>query len=369
LTEPVSVDLVGLVAAGGSGVPRYASALTRAMDRVGAEFPRLRLTFLTNPAGAEATPLESLETRVIRFGGRRARAGPLRLAVEHVAARRSSADLLHFFDTSGPVLAPSKPFVTTAHDATVAYGFNRVRGGYKRRLYPWALKRAQAIVAVSAFAGEEVARHFGADPEKIRVIHSGPGLGAAPVPPTPVRDGRPFLLYVGNLAANKNLPFLVRAYGRSGTQARLVLAGRPGEGFGELEAALAESPRRGDVELLLEASDGEVEGLYRAATALVLPSVYEGFGFTPLEAMGRDCPVVASDIPAVREVSGSGAMLVPLEEEAWATALESVSADESLRADLRRRGRETVARYSWDETARGVCRLLLDVGDSVYARP
>ncbi|HEX7254649.1 MAG TPA: glycosyltransferase family 1 protein [Gaiellaceae bacterium] len=364
MTPQLSVCLVGLVAGGGSGVARYTSALARGLDHVHGEFPGLRLTYLTNPDGAERTALAGIETRVVQLGGRRAARGPLRLAIEHVLARRAAGDLLHFFDTTGPVLAPSRPFVATAHDATIAYGFNPVRGGYKRRLYPWALRRARAVVSVSAFARDEVVRHFGADPARIRVIHSGPGLGEAGKAAPAGVDG-PFLLYVGNLAANKNLPFLVRAFGASTAPGRLVLAGRPGEGYGDLEAELARSPRRADVELRTKASDAEIEGLYRAATALLLPSVYEGFGFTPLEAMSRDCPVVASDVPAVREVSGDGALLVPLDEQEWVRALERVTADEALRNDLRARGRATVAGYSWDETARGVCRLFAELGASL----
>ncbi|HZM17945.1 MAG TPA: glycosyltransferase, partial [Gaiellaceae bacterium] len=143
------------------------------------------------------------------------------------------------------------------------------------------------------------------------------------------------------------------------------LAGRPGEGYDALQAELERSTRRADVELRTDASDAEIEGLYRGASALVLPSLYEGFGFTPLEAMSRGCPVVASDIPAVREVSGDGALLVPLEERAWADALDRVASDEGLRDELRERGRSTVARYSWDETARGVCRLFEELGASL----
>ena len=361
MSQPLSVTLVGLVAAGSSGVGRYAAALTHGLDRVQREFPQLRLTLLTNPRGADAVRVERIAVQVIGFGGRRAEQGPLRLALEHVLARRARADLLHFFDTTGPVLAPSKPFVTTAHDATIAYGFNPRRGGYKLRLYPWALKRARAIVAVSAFAGDEVARHFGADPAKIRVIHSGPGL-TPPSDVEPPQDtdgtGTPFLLYVGNLAANKNLPFLVRAFAASGIPGRLVLAGRPGEGFEDLRDELDGSPRCADIELRTSASDAEIEALYRSATALVLPSRYEGFGFTPLEAMARGCPVVASDIPAVREVSGDGALLVPLEEDAWVDALRRVAVEDL--SDLRARGAATVARYSWDETARRLCALFAE---------
>jgi glycosyltransferase involved in cell wall biosynthesis len=89
-----------------------------------------------------------------------------------------------------------------------------------------------------------------------------------------------------------------------------------------------------------------------------MPSRYEGFGFPPLEAMARACPVLASDIPALREVSGDGALLLPLDDvDAWADAILRVARDGELRSDLRARGAARVARYSWDTTARAVCRL------------
>jgi glycosyltransferase involved in cell wall biosynthesis len=122
-----------------------------------------------------------------------------------------------------------------------------------------------------------------------------------------------------------------------------------------LEEAIAEGRGRDRVEILRDVSDEGLDRLYRSALALVLPSTYEGFGFTPLEAMARGCPVLASDIPALREVSGSGALLLPPgNEEAWAGAIRRVVADDELRADLRARGAETVARYSWEKTAHGV---------------
>ena len=108
-----------------------------------------------------------------------------------------------------------------------------------------------------------------------------------------------------------------------------------------------------------DVSDEELEGLYRSAKALLLPSVYEGFGFTALEAMARGCPVLASDITALREVAGSGALLLPLEDEnAWTAAMMRIVSDEQARADLRSRGATTVERYSWERTARGVLDVL-----------
>jgi glycosyltransferase involved in cell wall biosynthesis len=166
------------------------------------------------------------------------------------------------------------------------------------------------------------------------------------------REDGGFLLYVGDLSRHKNLEFLVDVVARADVP--LVLAGRPGDGYSELTRHLAASSA--DVRVVSGPTDAEIERLYGSAVATVLPSRYEGFGFTPLEAMARDCPVLASDIPAVREVSGDGALLLPLDDQAkWVAAVREVTADERLRTDLRARGRETVGRYSWERTARELC--------------
>jgi glycosyltransferase involved in cell wall biosynthesis len=357
---PISVCLVGLIAGGHSGVPRYAAALSRALDGVADSYPDLSLTLLTTAAGADAVGARSLAVKVVAGRSRRVNAGPGRLALEHLALRRERADLFHFFDVTGPVLAPSRPFVATVHDAAVMQGYGLLRNTYKRRLYPWALARARALVAVSQFAKDETLRYFDVDPEKIVVVHSGPGFVAADDGrPAEVGDGGgPFVVYVGNLGPNKNLPFLVRAFDRADVPARLLLAGRARGGLAETTDAIAAARSRDRIEILSDVSDAELDGLYRSAVAVVLPSTYEGFGFTSLEAMSRGCPVLASDIAALREVSGSGARLLPLgDEEAWAAAIRRVVHDEGFRAELRARGTETVGRYSWEQTARGVLEV------------
>jgi glycosyltransferase involved in cell wall biosynthesis len=358
--HPRSVCLVGLIAGGHSGVPRYAAKLAQALDRASPSHPELQLSLLTTLAGAETIAPRSLPVRTV--GGTRTfvNAGPGRLLLEHVAARGVRADLLHYFDLTGPVLARGRPFVTTIHDMSPLHGFRKLQNAYKRRLFPWALARAAAGVAVSQFAKDEAVELLGADPSKIHVVHSGPGLSAD----TAVRAAasevpkEPFLLYVGNLSTNKNLPMLVRAFHRTDAPVRLVLAGRPREGAAEVREAVAGGRRAGSIELREDPSDAVVDGLYRAAVALLLPSTYEGFGFTPLEAMARGCPVLASDIPALREVAGEGALLLPPRAEGrWQEAIELVVGDAALREDLRARGAATVERYSWDSTARGVLEL------------
>jgi glycosyltransferase involved in cell wall biosynthesis len=294
------------------------------------------------------------------------RRGWVRLLLEQALARRGQVDLLHFFDLIGPLLSRRRRFVATVHDASVAQGFEftRLRRAYKRPVQPWALRRAEAVVAVSAFARDEAVRRLGGDAGRIRVIHSGPGLigdeaGGASVAVPQV----PYLLFVGTLADNKNLPFLVRAFDAAGVDAELVLAGRRGSAFDELQAAITTARAGNRIRLVEDSSDATLDDLYRGAVALLHPSRYEGFGFTPLEAMSRGCPVLLSDIPAVREISADGGLVLPLDrEEAWSEAIRRVVTDEALRTELRRRGGETASRYSWEETARGLCRLFLDLG-------
>jgi len=355
------ICLVGLIAGGHSGVPRYAARLIDALDAECGRYPELSLSLLTTAIGAAAIAPRSLEVTIMGGRGRRVEAGPGRLLLEQVAARRARADLLHFFDATGPVLAPKTPFVATIHDAAFVHGLARTRDAYKRRLYPWALRHASALVAVSQFAKDEAVRHFGADPEKITVVHSGPGLFSEIGPPSPSTDalGGGHLLYVGNLGANKNLPFLVRAFKHADVPRRLVLVGRARGSSTELQHAIRSGPHADRIDVRFDVEDADLLHLYRSALALLLPSTYEGFGFTALEAMACGCPVLESDIPALREVSGAGAMLLPVDDvDAWADAIRRVVADDALRAELRRSGAETAAHYSWTRTAREVLSVL-----------
>ncbi len=356
------VCLVGLAAGGASGVARYAAALTRSLDRVADEFPDLSFGLLTTAQGARQARVRSIEVELVGGPFARASAGPGRILTEQVLARSAAGDLLHYFDLTGPLLAPRRRFVTTVHDASVRHGFEGLRVLHQRLLQPWAVRHATAAVAVSAFAKEEAVRVFGADADRIHVIHSGPGLVTGDDGPAAAHD-TPYLLYVGNVSAHKNLPFLVRAFEAAGVDGRLLLVGRWGHRFEEVRRAVDASPARGRIEIRRDVSDRDVDRLYRGASVLVIPSRYEGFGFTALEAMARGCPVLASDIPALREVSGDGAWLLPVDDQAaWAGAIQRALADPGLREDLRSRGRETVRRYSWDETARRVCELFLRVG-------
>jgi glycosyltransferase involved in cell wall biosynthesis len=345
-------------------VPRYAASLLKALDRVAPEHDDLSFELVTTDAGASRVEPKHLELQLVGRRLGRPRSGPRRIVAEQLAAAAHSSDLLHFFDLTGPLLAPRRPFVTTLHDAGPAHGYRRSRSYYKRFVHPWALRQATAVVAVSGYARDEAVRLLGAEPGRISVIHPGPGLELthAPEPSNGNRDGG-FLLYVGDLSTHKNLQFLLEVFEEAGVPDRLVLVGRRGEGYGSLRARIDASPVVNRVVVRENVGDVELESLYCDALATVLPSRYEGFGFTPLEAMARDCPVLASDIPALREVAGDGALLLPLDARtAWVDAIRRVVEDRALASDLRSRGRRIVAGYSWERTARDLCALFRRVG-------
>jgi glycosyltransferase involved in cell wall biosynthesis len=349
------VGLIGLIAGGTSGVPRYAASLLRALDQVSRDYDDLRLRLVTTSAGAEVVEPETLDVRIVgdRLGS--PRAGGRRVVSEQIAAVTERQDLLHYFDLTGPVLAPWRRFVSTVHDASQPRA-------YKRIVQPWAVKHAAALVAVSGHARDEAVRAFGADASRISVIHSGPGLEAAATSRSGTEQGEGYLLYVGDLTEHKNLPFLVDVFAAADAPERLVLAGRPGSGYAALLEHIDASPARERITVTVGASDEEIDGLYRGAVATVLPSLREGFGFTPLEAIARDCPVLASDLPVLREVLDDGALLLPVgEREAWVDAVRRVTSDPALRTGLNARGRAVAARYSWERTARAVCELFRTV--------
>ena len=135
---------------------------------------------------------------------------------------------------------------------------------------------------------------------------------------------RPYLLFVGNLTASKNVPFLVRAYQQADVPVDLVLAGRPLDDMDAIDRTVRATRAPQRVHVVAEPTDADIARLYADATAFVFPSLYEGFGFPPLEAMARGCPVLASDIPSLREVAGDGALLLALDEPVWAEAIRRV---------------------------------------------
>jgi glycosyltransferase involved in cell wall biosynthesis len=235
-----------------------------------------------------------------------------------------------------------------------------------------ALSRGAWVHTDSAYVAGEVVAAFGADPARVRVVHPG-------VPELPVLDEAEaatarasvlrssterYCLAVGTAEPRKDLPGLVRAFSVVASAhpgLSLVLAGPPGWGEDALAAAVAASPVRERIVRTGWVSPRDLAALLSGATVLAYPSLYEGFGFPPLQAMRAGVPVVATGAGSLREVLGDGALLVdPGNHEELAQALDACLGDEALRDRLVAAGESRAARFTWESCADGLEALYRD---------
>jgi len=270
--------------------------------------------------------------------------------------------LLHATMNVAPWWSPCPVVVTVTDLAFRRYPQVHPLG---RRLYlglftRWTARRARAIVAISEYTRQEVVRLLGVPAERVRVIYLGVDSDFRPLPRDHVeafrrQRGLPerYLFYLGNLEPRKNLPRLVQAYARIGDgSVPLVLGGPRGWGYAELFQTVEKLGLVGQILFPGFVPREELPLWYNAAEALVYPSIYEGFGLPPLEAMACGTPVVASAASSLPEVVGEAGLLVdPQDVEALADALRRVLTDQDLRAELRQRGLGQARRFTWEKMA------------------
>ena len=270
------------------------------------------------------------------------------------------ADLVHGLDVDLP-LVPRAPTVATVHDLAVfdvPEWFPRHRAVGERLLVAQSLRRADAVVAVSAFTAERVRDRFG---REATVVHSAPATGMAPATDAAVaavrdRYGLParFCLHVGNIEPRKDLSTLASACREVALP--LVLTGHPL--WGHL-------PPRGTMSLG-HVPGSDLPALYGAATVVGYASRYEGFGLPPVEAVACGAAVVTTPVPAVVEVLGDGvATFHPADVEGLARTLRELVADADGRTELARRGAERLSTLTWSNTAARTSDVYRTVGLSV----
>jgi O-antigen biosynthesis alpha-1,2-mannosyltransferase len=276
------------------------------------------------------------------------------------------ADLFFSPGYNSPVGWPGK-FIFTLHDLNhlnIPDNSSPLKRAYYRYVIRPACRKATFVMTVSEYSRREIASWANIGEEKIINVRNGvgPPFGANGQRYDP---GYPYLLYVGSRKPHKNLPRLLQAYALSGIaqELPLVVSGAPDQ------KTMADIRRleltRHVIFLPLDSTEQLAEA-YRGATGFLFPSLYEGFGLPPLEAMASGVPVLTSNVCSLPEVVGEAAILVdPVEVESIAQGMRRIVTDSDLRVQLSAKGMARSQQFSWQETARRVAHILeLALGDN-----
>ena len=359
-----------------SGVGQVIHNLLKSLPQAAPEFDYLVYRSRTRPhgPGADLSPLPVKRTWLpTRFR-------PVRILWQQAAlpvqARMHKVDLIHAPAYTAPI-ATSKPVVLTIYD-TIALTFpelsKRLNVLHYRMFMSASAKRAARIIVPSEATRKDVIAVLGVPSDKIRVVPLAVAEAFRPV--EDVRElgrvrkelGLPerYILFTGNIEPKKNLPALLRAYAearRSGRVThRLVVAGRKAWRYSQVFKTLRELRIQETVHFIGHVPQEMLPALYSGASVFVFPSLCEGFGLPPLEAMACGTPVVTTTAGALPEVVGNAALTVkPDDVRELRVAMEKVLANQFLARRLREYGIKRAAEFSWHKTARATADVYAEV--------
>jgi glycosyltransferase involved in cell wall biosynthesis len=279
--------------------------------------------------------------------------------------RRQGIEVFHGTNFEVP-LRRACATVVTIHDLSMLlYPHTQERKRVRRaqRRLPLMARAATMIITPTESVRREVHEHLGIPMDRIVAVPEAARICFQPLAPeqiaaTRIRLGicHDFLLFVGTVEPRKNLTTLLRAFEEvlrlRQQPLQLVIAGRTGWLVDDLLTSLKRSPAAANIVLTGYLPDQDLGALYSACAALVYPSVYEGFGLPPLEAMACGAPVIASDIPAIREVAGAAARLVSADDSAeLARAVIELVDSATARKTMSAAGLKRAAEFSWARAA------------------
>ncbi len=291
------------------------------------------------------------------------------------ALREDKIDVAHT-QYNIPLLGTPCPVLTTVHDISFALHpelFLPRDRWILNTLVPRSMQRAARVIAVSESTRRDILRHYKGKivPEKVMTIleaadpryrlpEGGQESAWAKANTLLGLDGTSYILAVGVLQPRKNLTLLLDAFalmklGPKAPPHKLVVVGKRGWKNEALDRKIAEMPSEvmRDVVFAGYVEDDDLPVLYAGADAFCYPSLYEGFGLPPLEAMACGCPVLCARTSSLPEVVGDAGILLPAQDsDAWATALEKLLGNPAVLARWRQRGPQQAAQFSWERAAR-----------------
>ncbi len=292
--------------------------------------------------------------------------------------RKASLDLFHGTNYEVPLWSKRRS-VLTIHDLSIMLHADTHRADLARRArrrLPLMARSASTIITAAESVRREIAEHLHVKADRVRVTPFAPRSSFQRMPAEQANQTKQrlgiedeFILFVGTVEPRKNLLTLVRAFDRilrrTSRRPQLVVVGAEGWLMDDLFAFIKESSISDRLRLTGYLDDGDLRALYSSCTVFVYPSIYEGFGLPPLEAMACGAPVIASNIATFQETLGSAAEFVePNDVEALAASIVGILGDEDRRRTLSRGGLEQAAKFSWERTAQltlGVYREVLGV--------
>jgi len=304
---------------------------------------------------------------------------PLRLLWERFllpgAAARKGANLLWGCHNSLPA-GKRCPQVVTVHDIgmlTLPHYYPASKVGYFRKAIAHAVAQADVVVAVSEFTASELVKHLDVPRARIRVVHNGVGPQFQPLKDPEVRQavrdryGIPerFIFSLGVPEPKKNLARLLDAYStlkrREPSIPRLVIGGGRRYGWKNREIYSQAESMSESVVLTDFIAPADLPAVYAMADLFVFPTLYEGFGLPPLEALACGTPVLSSRVASIPEVLGEAAVLVdPGSTDRIAEGILLLLANSRLRAELRTRGLQQASRFTWRKAARSLVDVFSD---------
>ena len=275
------------------------------------------------------------------------------------AIRRDRPDVVFAPGYSAP-LTTSAPTVLTVHD--VSYfdhpeWFSPREGWRLRTITRRSAQRARLVLTDSEFSKQRIVHHLAVPESRLRLVHLGVRWPGTLAPSAPSRE--PIVLYVGSVFERRHVDWLIEAFDAvadrvAGARLEIVGENRTTKPRRDLEAMRQQSAHRERITLRSYVDETTLMNLYARASVFAFPSEYEGFGFTPLEALAAGVPPVVLDTPVAREICGSAARFVhkSANHSELVNALIELLTNDASRAAILQQGRETLARFDWSKTAR-----------------
>lgn len=362
----------------GGGIPRYTKELVHNLEQI--DHTNEYVIFLRKNNWEEYTPSQP------NFTKQMADAHWYTLREQWVlprSIRKARVDCMHFPHWNVPVLH-TKPFVVTIHDlillhypskkaSTLHPLWYRIKQFGYRIVLQHALQQSRHILATSEYTKQDIISTFHIQPKKITATYQAPASSVSAqrevegvLPPLGIRH--PYLLYVGNSYPHKNLEGLLSIFKKVqekiSNPLQLVLVGTEDYFYLRLKQSPEARALGNSLVCTGYLSDEDLVSVYRHALTYVFPSLYEGFGIPPLEAMAHGLPIVASNRTCLPEILQDAALLHdPKDEEGFARIICSVIEDPKLQQMLRERGTRHAKRFSWITLARQTRKIY---EDSVY---